>query len=57
MPIRAVVFDLFDTLVDLRWERLPVTEHRGKRLPASTSALHERVRAAAPWTSTRSSTR
>ena len=44
MPIRAIVFDLFDTLVDLRWERLPVTEHRGKRLPASTPALHERVR-------------
>jgi len=44
VPIRAVVFDLFDTLVDLRWERLPVTEHRGKKLPASTPALHERVR-------------
>ena len=43
MPIRAIVFDLFDTLVDLRWERLPVTEHRGKRVPASISALHERV--------------
>ena len=43
VPIRAIVFDLFDTLVDLRWERLPVTEHRGKRLPASTTALHERV--------------
>jgi FMN phosphatase YigB (HAD superfamily) len=44
VPVRAIVFDLFDTLVDLRWERLPVTEHRGKRLPASTPALHERVR-------------
>ena len=44
MPVRAIVFDLFDTLVDLRWERLPVTEHRGKKLPASTPALHERVR-------------
>ena len=43
MPIRAIVFDLFDTLVDLRWERLPVTEHRGKRVPASITALHERV--------------
>ena len=43
MPIRAIIFDLFDTLVDLRWERLPVTEHRGRRLPASTPALHERV--------------
>jgi putative hydrolase of the HAD superfamily len=44
VPIRAVVFDLFDTLVDLRWERLPVVEHGGKKLPASTPALHERVR-------------
>ena len=43
MPIRAIIFDLFDTLVDLRWERLPVTEHRGKRVPASITALHERV--------------
>jgi putative hydrolase of the HAD superfamily len=42
--IRAVVFDLFDTLVDLRWESLPVTEHRGKRLPASAPVMHERVR-------------
>jgi FMN phosphatase YigB (HAD superfamily) len=41
--IRAIVFDLFDTLVDLRWERLPVTMHRGKRLPASLTAMHERV--------------
>jgi len=44
VPVRAIVFDLFDTLVDLRWERLPVTEHRGKRLPASALALHDRVR-------------
>ena len=44
MSIRAVVFDLFDTLVDLRWDNLPVTEHRGKRLPASTLVMHERVR-------------
>jgi FMN phosphatase YigB (HAD superfamily) len=44
VPVRAIVFDLFDTLVDLRWERVPITEHRGKKLPASTPALHERVR-------------
>jgi len=44
VPIRAIVFDLFDTLVDLRWERMPVTEHRGKRLPASAPALHACVR-------------
>jgi FMN phosphatase YigB (HAD superfamily) len=42
--IRAIVFDLFDTLVDLRWERLPVAMHRGKKLPASATAMHERVR-------------
>ena len=41
--IRAIVFDLFDTLVDLRWERLPVMMHRGKKLPASASVMHERV--------------
>ena len=40
MAIRAVVFDLFDTLVDLRFEDLPQHEHRGKRLPASVLALH-----------------
>src|SRR5262249_29559327 len=45
VPIRALVFDLFDTLVDLRWEQLPVTEYRGKKLPASTPALHACVRA------------
>jgi FMN phosphatase YigB (HAD superfamily) len=44
MPVRAIVFDLFDTLVDLRWERLPVAEHRGKKLPASAPALHACVR-------------
>lgn len=43
MPIRAVVFDLFDTLVDLRWEKLPATEHRGKRLPATAPLLHGHV--------------
>jgi len=43
LPIRAVVFDLFDTLVDLRWEKLPATEHRGKRLPATAPLLHGHV--------------
>ena len=43
MPLRAVVFDLFDTLVDLRWEKLPASEHRGRKLPATASRLHERV--------------
>jgi len=43
VPVRAIVFDLFDTLVDLRWESLPVVEHNGAKLPASAPALHERV--------------
>jgi putative hydrolase of the HAD superfamily len=43
VPIRAVVFDLFDTLVDLRFEDLPVQEHRGKRLPASVRQLHDEI--------------
>jgi len=47
VPIRVVVFDLFDTLVDLRWENLPATEHRGRRIPASLPLLHERVRSRA----------
>lgn len=40
MPVRAVVFDLFDTLVDLRFEDLPRHERGGRWLPASTPALH-----------------
>jgi putative hydrolase of the HAD superfamily len=48
VPIRAVVFDLFDTLVDLRFEDLPTQEHRGKRVPSSTLQLHEEVARHAP---------
>ena len=40
MAFRAVVFDLFDTLVDLRFEDLERIEHRGKALPASVTRLH-----------------
>ena len=43
MAIRAVVFDLFDTLVDLRGEDLPLMEHRGERIPASVKKLHAMV--------------
>jgi HAD superfamily hydrolase (TIGR01509 family) len=43
MPIRAVSFDLFDTLVDLLQENLPVEEHHGAPLPASVHALHAAV--------------
>lgn len=51
MPVRAVVFDLFDTLVDLRLERLPAVEIRGRRLSATAPLLHEVVRASReiPW--------
>jgi len=39
-PIRAIVFDLFDTLVDLYSEKLPRIEYRGYLIPASARALH-----------------
>jgi HAD superfamily hydrolase (TIGR01549 family) len=44
MPIRAVVFDLFDTLVDLHMDRLPTVEVEGKRYPSTAGHLHARVR-------------
>lgn len=48
MPVRAVVFDLFDTLVDLRWEKLPAAiDHRGMRIPPSARELHALVAARA----------
>ncbi|MCP4036014.1 MAG: HAD family hydrolase [bacterium] len=40
IPVRAIVFDLFDTLVDLYMEKLPRIEYRGYMIPASTRALH-----------------
>ena len=40
VPIRGVVFDLFDTLVDLRWENLPSEQTPQGRLPASTRAMY-----------------
>ena len=39
-PIHAVIFDLFDTLVDLYTEKLPRIEYRGLMIPASARALH-----------------
>ena len=44
MQIQAIVFDLFDTLVDLDFESLPRTEAGGRRLPPSVPALHEATR-------------
>lgn len=43
VPIRAVVFDLFDTLVDLSWETLPKVEFRGRQIPSTAAALHAAV--------------
>jgi FMN phosphatase YigB (HAD superfamily) len=48
MPIRAVVFDLFDTLVDLRFEDVPRHEVDGKVVPASALVLHEAVSERSP---------
>jgi FMN phosphatase YigB (HAD superfamily) len=39
--IRAVVFDLFDTLVDLHMERIPPIEHAGTRISGTARALHD----------------
>ncbi|MEN8158523.1 MAG: HAD family hydrolase [Myxococcota bacterium] len=44
MPIRAVVFDLFDTLVDIHMDRLPPIEIEGRRFPSTAGFLHEKVR-------------
>jgi putative hydrolase of the HAD superfamily len=43
MALRAVVFDLFDTLVDLRFEDLDRIEHAGQWFPASVATLHAAV--------------
>ena len=40
-PVRAVVFDLFDTLVDLHSERIAPIEFRGAPLAGTASALYE----------------
>jgi putative hydrolase of the HAD superfamily len=48
MPIRAVVFDLFDTLVDLHMDRLPPIEIEGKRYPSTAGHLHALVKEHAP---------
>ncbi len=43
MPIRFVVFDLFDTLVDLSMDGLPRVRVREHEFPSSLGALHELV--------------
>jgi FMN phosphatase YigB (HAD superfamily) len=41
--IRGIVFDLFDTLVDQNHERLMPVEAEGRRVGATTPALHARA--------------
>ena len=43
MPIRAISFDLFDTLVDLLTETIPREEYRGRSLPRMLTRLHALV--------------
>jgi putative hydrolase of the HAD superfamily len=50
MPVRAVVFDLFDTLVDLHMDRLPQVEIDGRRFPSTAGRLHALVLERAPVT-------
>ncbi len=41
MPIRAISLDLFDTLVDIHMERLPLVEIGGRRIPSTYGLLHD----------------
>jgi HAD superfamily hydrolase (TIGR01549 family) len=47
VAFQAVVFDLFDTLVDLYMEKLPRVEFDGRVVPSSAVAMHEALPAAA----------
>ena len=40
MPVRAVSLDLFDTLVDIHMDRLPLVEIAGRRVPSTYGLLH-----------------
>lgn len=42
-PLRAVIFDLFDTLVDEDRDRLPEVEVLGNRIRCTHSMLHEAI--------------
>jgi HAD superfamily hydrolase (TIGR01549 family) len=44
MLIRAMVFDLFDTLVDLHFDATDTTEVAGKRVHSFVARLHEALR-------------
>ncbi len=43
MRPRALLFDLFDTLVDLSMDRLPILKLRDRELPSTAAALHALV--------------
>jgi len=43
MPIRAVIFDLFDTLVDLQYDRIPRDQHAGRPIMPTARSLHAAV--------------
>jgi HAD superfamily hydrolase (TIGR01549 family) len=46
VPVRAISLDLFDTLVDIHMERLPLVEIGGRRIPSTYGLLHA---ASVPW--------
>jgi HAD superfamily hydrolase (TIGR01549 family) len=46
MPYRAILFDLFDTLVRMNRERLPLVEIDGRSVRSTVGRLHEVMR---PW--------
>jgi HAD superfamily hydrolase (TIGR01509 family) len=43
MAFRAVSFDLFDTLVDLHYEQVPLEQYAGRMVPPTARALHAAV--------------
>jgi len=44
MPLRAIVFDLFDTLVDVHLDRLPKLPFEGRQIPSTFGLLHDTLR-------------
>jgi putative hydrolase of the HAD superfamily len=48
MPLRAVVFDLFDTLVDLHMDGLPLVTVNGRTFPSTAGLLHAELARVTP---------
>jgi putative hydrolase of the HAD superfamily len=48
VPLRAVVFDLFDTLVDLHMDGLPLVTLGGRSFPSTAGLLHGELARHAP---------